>query len=502
MNDQLVLSMQNITKEFPGVKALDNVHFELQKGEVHAICGENGAGKSTLLKILNGMYQNYEGTIEINGNNIKFNSTKDARQKGLSIITQEIHLARELTVAENIFMGQYPKTKYGIVDWKKLIQKTVKLQEMLGYQAQNINPKEKVKELSIGRRQIVEILKAISFDIKILALDEPTSSLSAEESDQLFKLIKQLSARGISIIYVSHRLNEIFKMCDRVTVLKDGKYVGTREVAKIETGEIVSMMVGRNVQLFEAREYTDKTQADVALEVKDFCKEGVFKDINLKVHKGEIVGCFGIVGSGRTEVARAIFGVDKKTAGSLYVQGKLQNIRRPKDAVKHRIGFVTEDRHGQGLVLISPIRWNITMPFIKTFAKKGFIQFKEESQVSKTQMDALKIKAPSDMTLVKNLSGGNQQKVIIGRWLAANSDILIFDEPTRGIDVGTKTEIYKLLRQLAEDGKAIIMISSELPEIMGLSDRIYIFRDGQISGHFVNRQDLTDTDLLKKAIIN
>ncbi|MDR1306373.1 MAG: sugar ABC transporter ATP-binding protein [Treponema sp.] len=501
MTQPIVLSMEHITKEFPGVRALDNVQFELRQGEVHALCGENGAGKSTMLKILNGLYKNYGGTIKICGNEVKFNNAKDARNEGISIISQEVFLSPHLTVMENILMGQYPKTKLGTVDWKGMYGRAGAIQRLLGSSGESINLKQNAGNLSVGQKQIVEILKAISFDIKILALDEPTSSLSDEETDQLFKLIKTLAGRGISIIYVSHRLTEIQRICDRITVLKDGKYIDTKDIRDIDTKDIVSMMVGRDVKLFENRLYESKRDNEVVLAIKDLNAGNSIKNINFEVHKGEIVGFFGIVGSGRTETVRAMFGIDKKDSGVIYKNGKEIKIQKTNDAVKAGIGFVPEDRHEQGLVLISSIRTNITIPFIKRLSKNGFINEKDETAASVKQMLALKIKAPNDMTVVNNLSGGNQQKIIIGRWLGANADILIFDEPTRGIDVGTKSEIYRLIRGLAVEGKAIIFISSELPEIIGMSDRIYIFRDGGIQGEIENTATITEEDLLKFAVV-
>lgn len=497
-----ILQMTNISKEFPGVKALDNVDFSLRRGEVHAICGENGAGKSTLLKIISGAYATYGGEFLVNGKKVAFNSTRDARNMGISVISQEIQVAPDLTVAENIFMGVYPKNALGIVDWKLMQQKTRKLQERLGSQALSINPNSKVLHLSMGHKQIIEILRAISFEIDILALDEPTSSLSDEETKQLFNLIRDLRSKGISIIYVSHRLQEIFEICDRITVLKDGKLVGTREIEGITISDIVGMMVGRNFELFEKCEKLDLKGREKYLEVQNLSREGAFEDINFSVKSGEILGMFGIVGSGRTEVARVIFGMDYKTNGKILVKGNEVAISSPKKAIANKIGFVTEDRHAEGLILQENIRRNITLPFIKKLAKMRVIQSKMEADISKEFSKALKIKAPSDLTITNNLSGGNQQKVVIAKWLASKADILIFDEPTRGIDVGTKAEIYKLINALAFEGKAIIMISSELPEILGMSDRVLVFKDGRINGEFSERCDLNEITILNKAIVD
>lgn len=502
MDNQIVLKMENISKEFPGVKALDGVNFELRKGEVHAICGENGAGKSTLLKILNGIYKRDGGKVFIHGREVNFRNIQDARNHGVSVIPQEVQVAPELSVAENIFMGKLPKKLLGFVDWKQVQENTESIQKKLGTTALNMGVKTKVADLSMGHKQLIEILRALAYDIDILALDEPTSSLSEEETIQLFRLIKELTQKGISIIYVSHRLKEIFQICDRVTVFKDGKYVGTQNTRDIDSSEIVKMMVGRDLNLFGDKECPVENKNETVLSVKNLTREGVFNNISFSLRKGEILGFFGIVGSGRTEVARAIFGIDKKTSGKIYVNEKEVDINVPSKAVAEKIGFVTEDRHGQGLVLIAPVRWNLTLPFIKRLSKLKFIKHEEERCAALDLIKKLNVKTPADTTSVQGLSGGNQQKIVIAKWLAAGSDILIFDEPTRGIDVGAKAEVYKLMKTLASQGKAIIMISSELPEILGLSHRILVFRDGEIKAEFDNCAELTEEDIIKKAIVH
>jgi ABC-type sugar transport system ATPase subunit len=500
MKEDIVLYMEGISKEFPGVLALDNVSFELKKGEVHAICGENGAGKSTLLKVLNGLYRKDAGKVYLMGKEINIKNIQHARENGISVIPQEIQLAPKLSVQENIFMGQYPKTKLGFVNWHKMREDAKAMQEKLGESAKAIGIEVEAGELSMGHKQLIEILKALTFDIKILALDEPTSSLSEEETNQLFSLIKDLTKKGISIIYVSHRLKEIFEIADRVTVFKDGKYVGTKAIKDTTYDDVVSMMVGRNLDLFGRKE-GNIIKDETLLEVRDYTSEGVFKDISFKLRKGEILGLFGIVGSGRTEVARAIFGVDPKTSGEMYLDGQPVSIKTPMDAVKQGLGFVPEDRHGQGLVLGSSVRLNLTMPFIKKLSKLSFINHLKEKKTAYEYIKALNIKTPSDTTHAESLSGGNQQKIVIAKWLAAKSRVLIFDEPTRGIDVGAKSEIYRLMKALAKEGKGIIMISSELPEILALSDRILVFKDGIINAEFENSPDLTEEEICTKAIM-
>jgi ABC-type sugar transport system ATPase subunit len=500
MENNIVLKMQHISKSFPGVKALDCVDFELRKGEVHAICGENGAGKSTLLKILIGIFRKDNGTIWVEGKEVNFKSIYDAKNHGIGVIPQEIQMAPELSVAENVFMANYPRKMIFFVDWKKLKKDTEQLQRRLGESAKSMGADAKVETMSMGFKQLIEIMKALSTETKILAFDEPTSSLSEEEVTELFKLINELKAKGISIIYVSHKLKEIFTICDRITVLKDGKYVGTKEIAETNVSELISMMVGRNLDLFEKKNIVKKFE-EIAMEVRGLSRGNVIRNINFKLGKGEILGMFGIVGSGRTETARAIFGIDKKTSGDIFLKGKKVPISSPEHAVKAKIGFATEDRHGEGLFLRGSIRWNISLPFIKVLSKLNFIDHKEEKNIAVKYINALKIKTPSDTNFTESLSGGNQQKIVIAKWLAAESDILIFDEPTRGIDVGAKSEIYNLIRALANEGKSIIMISSELSEILALSDRVLVFKDGEIKAELENNELLSEEEILKNAIM-
>lgn len=496
---EVILKCENICKSFPGVKALDNVCFDLRKGEVHALCGENGAGKSTLIKILTGLYKKDSGSIFYNGKTIDYKSVQECRMNGISLIPQEIQMAPALTVAENIFMTHYGR-KGGVVRWKKMLQDTAELQKRLGTSALTFSPDTLAGALSMGHKQLVEVMKAISTDIKIIAFDEPTSSLSDEETEQLFTLIRQLSADGISIIYVSHRLAEIFKICDRVTVFKDGKYIDTREIRETLPSDVVGMMVGREFKLFSKCKSICEHN-DFVLEVENLNWGDKVQQVSFKLRRGEILGMFGIVGSGRTETARCVFGLEKKDSGTITVFGSVTEIKSPKDAVRNRIGFVTEDRRGEGLSLVSSVRWNITMPFLKkVFRRFGWIDEKFETEVSNSFVQLLSVKTPSDQSKVETLSGGNQQKIIIAKWLGADSEILIFDEPTRGIDVGAKAEIYRLMEDLARKGKSIIMISSELPEIMSLSDRMLVFRDGSIVAELTNVCDLSEEAILAHAI--
>ena len=445
----LILKSQGISKRFGGVQALDKIDFELRQGEVHALVGENGAGKSTYIKILAGVYQKDEGESVYDGRKINFRSNLEARQQGIGMVPQLIDLAPKLTVAENIYMGVYPRTRMGFIDWKKLYSQAETIAKTFGMEGMVRTP---VERLGTGHRQLIEVLKALIYDTKIIAFDEPTAALSDEETRWLFDLIRTLRGKGISVIYVSHRLDELFQIADRVSVLKDGQYVGTREIAEI--------------------------------------------------NKGEILGCFGMVGSGRTETAMAVFGADEKDEGVITLKGETVHIGTPTQAVRLGVGLVPENRITQGVILKAAIRNNITLPFVNRLAKKraGFIDMREEKVISANYMAQLKVKAPHDLAKVVTLSGGNQQKVSIAKWLATRSDVIIFDEPTHGIDVGAKADIYRLLRGLSEEGKGVVMISSELPEVLNVCDRILVFRDGKIVHEFTENKGLTEEEVVAYAI--
>ena len=497
-----ILELTSIGKRFPGVVALDDVSFELKKGEVHAICGENGAGKSTLLKILAGDYVEYDGSIKLKDEVVRFNNTKDAHLAGVSVIPQEIQVAEYLTVYENIFMGDFPTNKLGIVDRKEMIRKTREYQSKFGGTALTIPADAIAGTLSMGKRQIVEIIKAISMNVDILALDEPTSSLSRDETKQLFEMIKSFLEQGISVIYVSHKLDEIFEICDRITVLKDGKKVGTVNVKDSNMDEIINMMVGRNFELYGERNIADHENQETMLEVRNLCRADEFSNISFELKKGEILGAFGIVGAGRTETAKAVFGLTSPSEGEIFVHGTKVQKMTPEKALKLRMGFITEDRHGEGLALILTIRENMSMSILDKISKRGILDLKEELAVVKDYVKELEIKTPSVNAEVTNLSGGNQQKVVVAKWLAAKVDILIIDEPTRGIDVKTKAEMYRLIKNLANEGVAVLLISSELPEILGLCHRILVFREGELVKMVKNSLDLTEAEILTAAVLN
>jgi len=497
MKSGTILQASKISKRFGGVKALDEVQFELQKGEVHALVGENGAGKSTLIKIISGIYQKDSGHLFYEDREVSFKDNIDARMSGIGMVPQEIQLAPKLTVAENIFMGLYPKTGYGFIKWKQLYKKAYDIAKIFGIE--NLIGLH-VERLGTGYRQLIEILKALVFHARIIAFDEPTAALSDEETRELFRLIAKLKGDGISIIYVSHRLDEIFRIADRVTVFKDGRYVGTHRVEDVTKETIVSMMVGRELNLYgEDRRKMGKTD-EVVFEARGLRRGNEVQDVSFRVHAGEILGLFGMVGSGRTETIMSIFGVDPLDDGEIFISGKKVTIKSPIDAVKLGIGVVPENRITQGVILRAPIRNNITLPFVRSLARFGAINAHKEQEITRKYMDHLNIKALSENVKVNTLSGGNQQKVSIAKWLATRSDIIFFDEPTHGIDVGAKFEIYQLLRELSDEGKGIVMISSELPEVLNVCDRILVFRDGKIAHEFCENRDLSEEDVVQYAL--
>jgi ABC-type sugar transport system ATPase subunit len=494
----LVLKSEGINKSFGGVHALTDMSFELRQGEVHALVGENGAGKSTYIKILSGVYHKDSGTNLYNGKPVDFHSALEARRAGIGMVPQLIELAPKLTVAENIYMGVYPSARMGVVSWKDLYAKARETASLFGMQDMVRMPVEK---LGTGHRQLIEILKTLIYDTKIIAFDEPTASLSDEESRRLFELVRRLKEKGISIIYVSHRLDELFQIADRITVLKDGAVSGTRETKDVTKAEVVSLMVGRDLNLYGVDTRVRGRTEEVVLEVRDLHAPGV-RGVSLAARKGEIVGCFGMVGSGRTETMMAIFGQAPVQSGEIFLRGKPVRIRNPIQAVRKGLGLVPENRISQGVILIAPVRNNITLPFISKLARgrAGFIDGRRERKIARDYIAALKLKTPDENTRVGSLSGGNQQKVSIAKWLATRSDVIIFDEPTHGIDVGAKADIYQLLRELSDEGKAIILVSSELPEILNVCDRILVFRDGKIVQEFAESRGLTEEAVVRFAL--
>ncbi|MFH0989417.1 MAG: sugar ABC transporter ATP-binding protein [bacterium] len=494
MQNNPVLEMHHIWKIFPGVIALDDVGFELRKGEVHVLLGENGAGKSTLVKILSGACQKTSGEIHLSGRRTEIKSPKHAQELGITIIYQELQLIPGLTATENIFLSRETTNKFGLIDSKALLLSAQSILASLGIDIDCDCP---VNHFGIAQQQMIEIAKALSLDAAILIMDEPTSALSETEIKQLFNIIRRLKAKGVSIIYISHRLEELFEIGDRVTVLRDGKCVGTKRIDETSQPELIGMMVNR-----ELKEQYPKQQVQIGeevLRVEKLSRKGAIKNISFSLHRGEILGIAGLLGSGRTELARAIFGADRIDSGEIYVKGKLQKINSPRSAINLRIGFLTEDRKSQGLVLSLSVKENISLSSLDSFSRFGIVDIKTEENKAGFYVNTLHIKTPNLKQRVLYLSGGNQQKVVLAKWLCSKVDIFIFDEPTRGIDVSSKVEIYKLMNQLAAEGVAIIMISSELPEILSMSDRILILRQHEIAGE-ISAKAATQEALMRYAL--
>ncbi|MFX4271814.1 sugar ABC transporter ATP-binding protein [Propionibacteriaceae bacterium Y1685] len=481
-----LLYVDGIRKGFPGVQALDGVGFTLDRGEVLALVGENGAGKSTLMKILSGIYSRDEGSIIIDGRAVDITGPKMAQELGISIIHQEMNLMPHLTVAQNIYIGREPRIG-PFLDQGRLVRQTRALLEHTGI---NLNPRAEVGNLTVAQQQMVEIAKALSFDTtKILIMDEPTSAISQAETEVLFALIAELKSRGVGIVYISHRMEELRQIADRVTVLRDGQYVDTRAMNDVTDREIISMMVGRELK-GEARPSSipDTSPDDLALEVVGLSTADLLQDVSFELRRGEMLGFAGLMGAGRTETARAIIGADRRTAGRIMINGRPVAISSPAVAVRHGIGYLPEDRKRQGLMLEQDVNFNTMLASMKRYTTAGFVNQAPARRDTLKYVESLRIKTPSINQLAKNLSGGNQQKIVIAKWLSRNCDILIFDEPTRGIDVGAKEEIYKLLNSLVADGKSIIMISSELPEVLRLSHRIVVMSQGRITGVLDNAE--------------
>ncbi len=474
----IILTMKDIDKSFPGVHALDHVNFEVRKGEVHALMGENGAGKSTLMKVLTGIYTKDSGSIVYEGKEVEFHNTRDAQDQGIVIVHQELNMLGHLTVAQNIFIGR--EFKKGIrIDDKKMNEEAEKLFKRLNI---DIDPTEMMGNLTVGKQQMCEIAKAISHEAKVIIFDEPSAALTEAEIEELFKIIRDLRKQQLGIVYISHRMDEIKVITDRVTVMRDGTYVGTLITNDCTKDDIINMMVGRVIYEDPKTESSVAKDAPIVLKVENLNAGRMVQDVSFELHKGEILGFSGLMGAGRTETARAIFGADPKTSGTITINGKKVEINSPEDAVKCGIGYLSEDRKRYGIVVQKSVAENSTMATMENFVKGLFINKKAENKAAQDYVDSLATKTPGVDQLVVNLSGGNQQKVVIAKWLIRNCDILIFDEPTRGIDVGAKNEIYKLMNRLAEEGKSIIMISSEMTEILRMSDRIVVMCEGRKTG--------------------
>ena len=477
MSGQL-LKVEGVSKSFPGVKALSNVHLELDRGEVLALVGENGAGKSTLMKVLSGIYDKDEGTIYMDGEPVEIDSPHTAQALGISIIHQELLLMPHLTVAENIYIGREKRRAGLLVDDKDMNRRTSELLKHLGI---SLDPRATVDHLTVAQQQMVEIAKALSFDARVLIMDEPTAALTSSETEILFRLIRELKQRGTGVVYISHRMEELRAISDRITVMRDGEYIDTLVTSETDMSQVISLMVGREIA-GETRPQNVKSERPVVLEVKGLSTHELLKDISFDLRQGEILGFAGLMGAGRTEVARAIVGADKHDSGEIYLNGERVRINSPADAADLHIGYLSEDRKRYGLLLGQDVNFNVLLSSLMDYVTPvGLVRDEQGRQTSRKYVKSMRIKTPSVRQYVKNLSGGNQQKIVISKWLAKNCDILIFDEPTRGIDVGAKEEIYALLNDLADQGKAIIMISSELPEVLRLSHRIVVMSAGRIT---------------------
>lgn len=492
MNGDYLLEVRDITKQFPGTKALDHVQMQVRKGEVHALCGENGAGKSTLMNIIGGVFPPTEGQIFFEGKEIFLKSPKEAQDIGIGFVHQELSLCPHLTAAENIYIGRLPHHRDRI-DFKTLFSDSDQILSRFGA---NFSSRTLVSDLNVSEQQIIEIAKAVSLNCKFLILDEPTSSLTERETRKLFEIIKDLREQGISILYISHRMPEIFAVCDKVTVFKDGTYVVSMETKETTADDIINAMVGRKIQNMYPPK-SSKIDGEI-LKVEGLSSKGVFEDVSFSLHKGEILGFAGLVGAGRSEIMRAMCGIDPKSSGEVTLNGQKKNFKNYRDAVNEGVCYLTEDRKTQGLFLGMSIKNNMSSADLKKVSKGLFIDDKKETELADTYVNKLNIKIPGVDYPISSLSGGNQQKCLIGKWLSIHPKVIIMDEPTRGIDVGAKAEIHKLLRELAEQGIGVIVVSSELPEVMGVSDRIIVIHEGHLAG-IVDCQWATEENIMKLA---
>ncbi len=492
-NTTPIFQLQHISKSFGGVHALQDVHFDIVPGEVHALLGENGAGKSTLIKIITGVHQPDSGELLLEGRPIRFASTREAQEHGIAAIYQEPSLFPDLDIAENILVGRQPMGRWG-VDWKRMYQDASALLQRLGM---SLDPRTKARELSVAQQQVVEIARALSINAKVLIMDEPTSSLTQREVEELFTIVRQLRASGTAIVFISHRLEELFALADRVTTLRDGRYVDTRALADVTTADLIRMMVGRTLDELFPKQAVEP--GEVVLEVEGLGIAGGFSDVSFELRRGEILGMAGLIGAGRTNVARALFGVEPATVGTIKIDGKAVSINSPSQAMALGIGYVPEDRKEHGLVLQMSIADNVTLPVLADFATMGWIDTRGEATAAAAASRQLEVKMTSVEQTAGQLSGGNQQKVVLAKWLGTRPRVLILDEPTRGIDVGTKAAVHALMSSLAAQGMAILMISSELPEVLGMSDRILVMREGRLTGQF-SRAEANQENLMSAAM--
>lgn len=493
MNLDIKLRVSNVEKFFPGVKALDKINFTVRKGTVHVICGENGAGKSTLMKVINGIYKQDAGQILIDEKVVDIKNPIEARSRGISMIFQELNYMPEMTIEESLFVGNWPKDRFGKVDWKEIRNRTLQLLEK---EKLNYSPETKLKDLTVSDIQMLEILKAISYNSDIIIMDEPTSAITNKEVEVLFKKIIELKKRGTCIIYISHKMDEIFRIADEITVFRDGCVVDSRPKEDYDMETVITQMVGRKVESIFQKE--DIELGEQALQVKGLTNAGKFKNVSFDIRKGEIVGFAGLMGAGRTEVMRALFGLDEYQAGDVIIKDKKVKIRNVRDSINKKMVMLSEDRRRYGIIPVRSVRENVSLSSLGKFIYKGRLHAEEENKVVEDLCKKMNVKTPSYETSIEALSGGNQQKVILSKWMVTDPDILILDEPTRGIDVGAKHEIYKLMTMLAKNGKAVIMVSSELPELIMMCDRIYVMAKGEITG-MLTRDEFTQEKIMAYA---
>ena len=496
-NQPVLLRMEGICKSFPGVKALDNVSLTVRAGTVHALMGENGAGKSTLMKCLFGVYNKDAGHIYLDGKEVSFKTSKEALENGVAMVHQELNQALKRNVMDNMWLGRFPKISKWcpLTSESKMYEATKKLFDELDV---NVDPKTVMSTMPVSQRQMVEIAKAVSLDAKLIIMDEPTSSLGKEEINQLMETVRGLKAKGVAILFVSHKLEELFELCDRVTVMRDGEHIVTQDIGDMTEDSLINAMVGRTLDNLYPKEFGVK--GDVWLEARNLNEAGVLHDVSFKAYGGQITGFAGLVGAGRTETMRAIFGADRLDSGEIYVKGEKVHIRTPKDAIKKKIAFLTEDRKGQGLVLSLDVRTNLILANMKGFSNGPFLNKGKIEKSGQDNVESLRIKTPSLDEVTAQLSGGNQQKVVIGKWVNTDADIFIFDEPTRGIDVGAKIEVYHVMNDLVKAGKCVIMVSSELPEILAMSDHVVVMRGGRVMAN-IDRDTphFNSEDIMKAA---
>ncbi|MHB8073257.1 sugar ABC transporter ATP-binding protein [Desulfosporosinus fructosivorans] len=496
MNDQFILEMENIRKSFPGVQALKNAQLKVRRGTVHTLMGENGAGKSTLVKILVGFYHMDHGRIVFDGQEVNVKNGNSALHLGISMIFQELNPIPNMTVKENIFIGREPRLgKTPLIDKKMLIKNTMNLFKK--FEIDDFSPNDKMSDLSVAKTQMVEICKAISYNSKLIIMDEPTSALSEKECEHLFKIVRNLKKEGVSFIFISHKMDEVFKISDDITVFRDGEYICTEPIANMTKHKLIELMVGRQITDVFPKEYS--VIGETALELRNLTKKGLFADVSFDAKKGEILGIAGLMGAGRTELMESVFGYRKLDSGEVYVNKLKVKIKTPRDAIRSKMALICEDRKSKGLFLPLNVRDNMIMASLGSFKSGFFLDKKKITKVCLESIERFNIKTPSLNQIINNLSGGNQQKVLVSRWLINEPDIIILDEPTRGIDVGAKVEIYKFISSLARQGKCIIMISSELPEILGMSDRIVVMHEGRVTG-ILDRSQATQETIMNHAM--